>query len=606
MVKVHPRNNNSNHTRLSPLEWLRGLSAGVRWTGIGLLLLLVTFITWFSLEAYQAKSNLELARTSAEQSKDALLGGNPQDAARSAENAQMQARLAQTATYSLPWKVAAVIPILGSPMKTTQQISDVVVALTDDILLPTATMGAAISLDRLIDGTRIDLKLLSEEQPRLSELSAAAARLDAQAQAIKKPAYLSLISDARSQLQDQTSKLAQLLGNTSIAAQLAPSMMGASGPRTYLMAFQTNAEARGTGGLLGGFGVLRFDNGTPTVDALAPNSDLEGASASINLGPEFNGVYGWMNPYDDSRNSNLSPHFPYAAQIWRSMWERRSGTTVDGVIALDPIALSYVLGAVGPVKLPDGELITQENVVELTLSRNYFRFPTDRVARKKYLQDIAEAVVKRMTQPLPAPRQLLDALGKAANEGRIAVWSASPADQELLEKTPLAHVIPEDAAPYAQVIINNLGGNKMDYYLKRDIEYAADGCDGDMRNSTITVRLANSAGDGPLPDYVSGLTGLPGFPIKAPDGSMVTSVRVIATNGSKLMSVTSNGERIRAITHTERGHPSFEIQLVIPPGQIAELSFRLSEPTVPGPPRVPVQPLVDAVTPTVSVPECSR
>ncbi len=45
-------------------------------------------------------------------------------------------------------------------------------------------------------------------------------------------------------------------------------MMGADGPRTYFMGFQTNAEARGTGGLLGGFGILRFDNGTATVDTL--------------------------------------------------------------------------------------------------------------------------------------------------------------------------------------------------------------------------------------------------------------------------------------------------------------------------------------------------
>jgi len=60
--------------------------------------------------------------------------------------------------------------------------------------------------------------------------------------------------------------LAELLGNTSLAAQLAPPMMGADGSRDYFMGFQTNAEARRTGGLLGGFGVLHFDNGKFTVD----------------------------------------------------------------------------------------------------------------------------------------------------------------------------------------------------------------------------------------------------------------------------------------------------------------------------------------------------
>ena len=47
---------------------------------------------------------------------------------------------------------------------------------------------------------------------------------------------------------------------------------------------------------------------------------------------------------------------------------------------------------------------------------------------------------------------------------------------------------------------------------------------------------------------------------------MVTSVRVIATKGAKLMSVTSNGKRTSAITHLENGRPSFEVQVAIPPG----------------------------------------
>jgi len=149
----------------------------------------------------------------------------------------------------------------------------------------------------------------------------------------------------------------------------------------------------------------------------------------------------------------------------------------------------------------------------------------------------------------------------------------------------------------------------MDYYLKTEIEYAADGCDGDTRKSTITVRLTNTApSDKPLPDYVGGLAGLdPRIPIKAPSGTMVTSVRLLATKDAKLVSALANGQRVPAFfTQTERGHPTYEVQVAIPPGQSGELSFHLSEPTAPGAPRVPIQPLVDTVTPVVSVPQCSK
>jgi len=583
-----------------------------RWGGLAVLLLTVIFVGWLGYGAMHAKSSLEQSRNFAQQSKDALLSGKADDGTRFAENAEFFARQARSSTHSLAWNIAAAVPWLGSPFKAGQQISDVVVGLTADVLKPAAKAGAGISPDTLFANGRVNLQLLRAKEPALAALSTDATRLDAQATAITKPAFISALGDARTQLQDQTSDIAELFRNTALAARLAPSMMGADGPRTYLVGFQNNAEARGTGGLLGGFGVMQFDNGKPAAETLASNIAIEGASAAIDLGPEFNEQYAFTNPYTDFRNSNLSSHFPYAAQIWKSMWEQQSGRRVDGVIITDPVALSYLLGALGPVTMPDGEVITQDNVVELTLSTAYVRFPSqgDREkARKEYLQAIATEVVKKLTGPIQSPRKLLDALGRAVSERRIAVWSSSPTEQQLLEETPLAYAIPDDPAPYAAVVINNLAGNKMDYYLKREIEYAADGCDGDIRNSTITVRLANTADPNkPLPKYVAGASGLsllPSSPVDSPRGTMVTSVRLVATKDAKLTSITSGGKPVPAIVHEERGHPTFEVQVAIPPGQSGELVFRLEEPTSPGEPRVPIQPLIDAVVPRVSVPACA-
>lgn len=566
----------------------------------------VAFGGWLAVEGSDAKSALEQARTSAQQAKSALQQGNSDEATRFADEAQVHAQQARDAAHSLPWNVASAIPLLGRPFETGQQISDVVLGLASDVLKPAAEAGTALAPDRLVDGSRVDVQLLRSEEPKLASLSEAATRLNTQAQAIADPGYVSMLSDARSQLQSQTTDIAGLLENTALAARLAPAMMGADGPRNYFMGFQTNAEARGTGGLLGGFGVLRFDNGVGTVDDLGSNTEFDMAFRPVDLGTEFVETYGYTNPFTDFRNSNLSSHFPYAAQIWKSMWEQQTGMNVDGVIALDPFALSYILGAVGPVTLADGEKVTADNVVELTESTAYARFPTDQVARKQYLQDIASAVVNRMTGSVGSPRALLDALGKAVGEGRISVWSANPEDQALLEQTPLAHIIPDDAAPYAEVVINNLGGNKMDYYLEREIEYVADGCSGDARNSTVTVRLTNSANATGLSNYVAASGGLnPNIPVDLPHGTMLTSVKLLGTTGAKLESALSNGEKIAVFTGQERNHPTFEVQVAIPPGKSGELTFRLSEPTTPGSARVPIQPLVDNVTPVVSVPRCS-
>ncbi|WP_431235210.1 DUF4012 domain-containing protein [Mycolicibacterium psychrotolerans] len=583
---------------------------GVVWGSLGVLVVLVLFGGWLGLRAYQAKAGLEEARSSAQQAKDALLQGNTKDASRFATDAQSHAQEARDATHSVPWNIVSVVPWLGSPFRTSQQISDVVLGLAADVLKPVAEAGATVAPDQLLANGRLDVTALRTEEPVLTKIAADAARLDAAAQAISEPRYLSTIDNARSQLQAQASDISGLLSNTAVAARLAPSMMGADGPRSYFMGFQTNAEARGTGGLLGGFGILRFDDGKPTVDTLAPNTDFTKAFPPFSINPEFDDQYGFTNPTSDFRNSNQSSHFPYAAQIWKQMWAQRTGMNVDGVIAIDPVALSYILGATGPVTMPNGETVTKDNVVELTESTVYARFPdpADQSGRKQYLQDIATEVVKKITKPVESPRKLVNALGRAISERRISVWSANPTDQKLLEETPLAHTIPDDPAPYAEVVTNNLGGNKMDYYLDQQIEYVADGCDGDKRSSTVTVRLTNTLKDvAGLPDYVAGRLGF--FPEIAgdiPRGTMFTSVRLLATKGAEVNSVLANGKRTRVFGSVERGHPSFESQIAIPPGQTIELIFRLTEPIVPGAARVPIQPLARNVTPKVSVPVCSK
>lgn len=580
---------------------------GVVWSALSVLALVIAFGGWVGLRAQTAKTNLEAARNSAVQTRDALLQGDTAGASRSAADAQSHAQAARDATHSLPWNISAALPWLGSPFRTGQQISDVVLALTADVLKPTADAGTTVAPNRLLADGRLDVAALRREEPALSKIAADAARINTEAKAISDPKYLAVLGDARSQLQAQTSDIAQLLGNTALAAKLAPSMMGADGPRSYFMAFQTNAEARGTGGLLGGFGVLRFDNGQPSVDTLGTNTDLNKPFYPISIDLEFQQQYGFTNPTTDYRNSNQSAHFPWAAQSWKSMWQQQTGMKVDGVIAIDPVVLGYILGATGPVVMPDGETVTENNVVELTESTLYARFPTDQAARKQYLQDIATEVVKKLTKPVESPRKLLQALGRAVSERRISVWSSSPSDQKLLEETPLAHVIPDDPAPYAEVVINNLGGNKIDYYLDRQIEYVADGCDGNTRLSTVTVRLTNKLADpSGLPDYVVGKLGfIPSLAENVPRGAMLTSVRLLATKDAQIVSALVNGKRVRVYGGTERGHPSFEAQVAIDPGKTAEVVFRLQEPVRPGEARVPVQPLIDNVVPKVAVPQCA-
>ncbi|AUS32646.1 DUF4012 domain-containing protein [Rhodococcus qingshengii] len=561
------------------------------------------FVAWLGYTAYEAKDNLEAARDHAQSAKSALLAGDTGVAESAAAEADREASAAYDNTHSLPWNITAAIPVIGSPFESTRQMTEVVQGLTRDVLGPAVTTGTSLAPTELVQpGGRLALAPLREAEPKLAETAIAAELLSSQAQEVPESKYLGRVNDARAELQSQTSELATLLTNTATAARIAPAMLGTDGPRNYFIGFQTNAEARGTGGLLGGYGIVRVDNGAARVDTLSPNSELTLDNQPIDLGPDFNQLYGNSRPTTDFRNSNLSSHFPYAAQIWQSLWSQESGgELVDGAIATDPIALSYLLEAVGPVEMPDGESVTADNVVELTESTAYARFPSDNKARKQYLQTIAARVVAKMTGNIKSPSALLEALGRGVSEGRIAVWSSHPDEQSVLADTVLGHTIPDDAAPYAGVVINNQAGNKLDYYLTREIDYTAQTCTGDTRKTTVTVRLTNNAPDADLTEYVSGIVDNPG---RLPNGTNVAAVTLLATAGAKLDAVSVGGQISFAVNGTEQGHPAYMTRAVIPQGQTVELKFDLTEPTAEGEARVPVQPLVDDPKITVDVPSC--
>ena len=55
------------------------------------------------------------------------------------------------------------------------------------------------------------------------------------------------------------------------------------------------------------------------------------------------------------------------------MWRANIGGRVDGVISFDPVALSYLLKATGPVKIGNGETITSDNAVSYLLHRDRVR-----------------------------------------------------------------------------------------------------------------------------------------------------------------------------------------------------------------------------------------
>ena len=140
--------------------------------------------------------------------------------------------------------------------------------------------------------------------------------------------------------------------------KVAPSVMGSQSPKKYLLVFQNSAESRGTGGIIGAYAEIQVYRGAVTVLRQGSNVGLKSLNEiPIAMPDEYNNL--WGSDPAIWQNSNKSPHFPYAAEIYSALWERQFNEKLDGVFATDPEALSYLLNAIGPVTLePRAVLVT--------------------------------------------------------------------------------------------------------------------------------------------------------------------------------------------------------------------------------------------------------
>ncbi len=243
--------------------------------------------------------------------------------------------------------------------------------------------------------------------------------------------------------------------------KVAPSMMGSQSPKKYLLVFQNSAESRGTGGIIGAYAEIQVYHGAVTVLRQGSNVGLKSLDQiPIAMPTEYNNL--WGSDPAIWQNSNLSPHFPYAAQIYTALWQKQFKEKLDGVIATDPEALSSVLKAIGPVTLASGEVIDSTNVVSKTLSTAYQRFASDNLARKQYLVDVMKAVIQKLMNGNYSKLNLARQLQTPLLDNRILLSLSDAGDQAVIAPTLVSGVVSEAPDNEYRVVIVNTSGNKLD------------------------------------------------------------------------------------------------------------------------------------------------
>lgn len=289
-------------------------------------------------------------------------------------------------------------------------------------------------------------------------------------------------------VQSEVLEATRLYRNVKESMPILPSFLGFETTRRYFVAFQNPAEARGTGGLLGAFSVIQVDKGSIKFEQIGSNSLLaNGNELPISLPEEYLSLYN-----DDPAwwvNSNNSPHFPYAAQIWLALWERQFGERLDGVIALDPFVLKRILERIGTVQVGD-RIITEQNVVEETLFNFYLDFQNDNLARKNTVVDIIASVAQKAYSSRTGSIDMAIALANSIRDERVFVYSANADEQSRFRRSTLSGALDRQGANDFRLVLVNTAGNKMDYFINRSLKLEALNCRA-KQTVRATIEVAN-------------------------------------------------------------------------------------------------------------------
>lgn len=491
---------------------------------------------WFYQRVMSAKAHLTTAQADLTGVVSDYKAGNKSAALSDFDAAASEIRLARQYTDHWTWRWAEKAPKYGEDFTALR----VLVAEGDDFVTyvsPTATRAITLEPSSVLVKGRVNVSAITDLTSSLPDIEARLRQLRVTLTQVDSP---NLVPQIREPLQKLTGMVDQgipLLHKVNGVTSYLPDLLGAKGARQYLILFQNNAEARSLGGGPESFMLVRVDDGAITVIKQANGSDfVNGRKDPIaTVPPEIMKVY-VPNLLQYVADFSGYPDFPTAARLAQAWWATHSKDEIDGVVSFDPVALSYVLAATGPVKIPSGETLTTDNAVDFLLNQVYVKYPNPAIHREVF-SSAAQALFTALTSGIKSPTALVGALQHSVAERRLLFYSNDSAEQAAFADYPAFQgVIPKDTATSTTtgVFLWDTSSSKVDYYLTTRVSLVAMQCSPKGTTTwTVDVTLSTNitkAQTQALPDYVVPKA-------SRADGYFTTNVYVHGPQGSTLVGV---------------------------------------------------------------------
>jgi hypothetical protein len=371
------------------------------------------------------------------------------------------------------------LPGIGGELRAVPHLLNTADGLTEAGTLTCNALEPALTSLSDIEGESLTPEqvtvLLDRERPALEQALAAAERSQAAWEQVDTTRLSPWLARKVSVLNEGL----PLLQTGLQMATTAPELLGANGPRTYLILAQNEDELRPTGGFISGAGILTVEQGQVIeMDFTDANVVDDYLHKPYPEPPQplfdYMGSEIWL-----FRDANWSPDFPTSARQAAYFYEYGQGVPVDGVIALNQRAVELLIAGLGEVHIPDvGEPVTAANV------RQFMREawnPGEAGAtaewifsRKDFIRQLAVAILRRVeSDPGGVDWVQTAKCVYQALEGHHLLIVVDDADaSNALARAGWDGAIRGSDGDYLMVVDTNLGFGKVNSLIDEKMDYS--------------------------------------------------------------------------------------------------------------------------------------
>ena len=368
-------------------------------------------------------------------------------------------------------------------------------------------------------------------------------------------ANLSLLSENITNLVALTSSLDELLGLKE--------------KRNYLVLFQNSNELRATGGFIGSYASLTFENGK-IADLLI--DDVYNPDGQIDLReikevpPEPIQKY-LQEEVLHIRNANWDPDFATSSETIKNLFFKIDGREYDGVIAVDLYFVENLLRITGPIYLTAyNEEINADNVYERAQFHSEFNYENGSDQKRSFLTVLGGKILEKLFSMEQSELVLMsETLMSSLNSKHLLVYMPDSALAGFLsQKAWDGGLVQTENSDYLYVVNSNVGGTKANFYVKPSMAY----------------NVFSKTRDGLLRSELELTYNHTGQDDSWPGGPYTNYARVLSQRGSKLTGaklIIDNGTPVdifdSVVVSKSGRYNTFEFAFILDPKKTAVLKF---------------------------------